>query len=270
MRILVTGSTGFIGTRLMETPQIASRGQGLQVSCWPESTTRDLLDEGTWASGLDDAMPDVVIHLAWRTTGSPDYEYDPANHRWAEATVALARYVASRGARFVGVGSLIEEDPRVQSEYARAKRVASEGLEELASQGRDVVWIRPSWVFDFASLRPRVLASRAQADSTGTTFQLRTPGERLDFVHVTDVARGVAAIATSDMLGTVALASGRALTVGQFIQAFDDWRGGSDAPPPVTGADHTTSEARRAQASATPTSTDWAPYETERLLGRYW
>ena len=102
MRVLVTGSAGFIGRHMIETLRTAGHEPiGLDVrphsppSC--ETLRCDLLDERRTKDALQRAQPDAVVHLAARTdlAERDDIEGYAANHRGTRHLVAAMEQVGS-------------------------------------------------------------------------------------------------------------------------------------------------------------------------------
>ena len=88
MRILVTGSAGFIGGHLIETLRTAGHEPvGLDVRAHSlvgcETLRCDLLDEQQTRDALRRAQPEAVVHLAARTDLAEDKDIEgyAANHR---------------------------------------------------------------------------------------------------------------------------------------------------------------------------------------------
>ncbi|WP_296255090.1 MULTISPECIES: NAD-dependent epimerase/dehydratase family protein [unclassified Pseudomonas] len=168
MRILVTGATGFIGTRLCErlvsqaheVRGISRSGGGAIAGV--DYQARDFTDAPSISESLRDI--DCIVHLAGRAHvlnkqgDSPDL-YRAVNR---DATLQLARLALAAGVRrFVFVSSIgvngnesaqqrFTEDsvPAPAAAYARSKLEAEEGLKALLHiSGMQLVIIRPPLVY---------------------------------------------------------------------------------------------------------------------------
>ncbi|HEY2806504.1 MAG TPA: NAD-dependent epimerase/dehydratase family protein, partial [Gemmatimonadales bacterium] len=166
-RVLVTGSTGFVGRALVAH----LRAQGIAVTAASRSAVTGTPDvrlvpvgelgpSTAWNAALEGCS--AVVHLAARVHQLHDQAPDPAaEYRRinVEGTVALARAAAAAGvSRFIFMSSvkvhgesssrpLIETDPLIGSDpYARSKAEAETALLDLAGP-MQVMIIRPPLVY---------------------------------------------------------------------------------------------------------------------------
>lgn len=173
MRILVTGSSGFIGTALMSAlaantrlhVRVAARRAGLVLPAGIELARIEAIGPDTrWNEAL--AGIEVVIHLAARAhvldEALPDAlaEYRRVN---TAGTLALARQAAATGVRrFIFLSTVkvngestlpghpftVADTPAPVDPYAISKREAEDGLRAIAAgTGMEAVIIRPPLVY---------------------------------------------------------------------------------------------------------------------------
>lgn len=178
MKILVTGATGFVGTRLCQV--LEEEGHEV-VRVGRHVTSPSCVDIGEigpdtdWRPALGN--PDAIVHLAARVHVMQDAAIDPlAEFRRinVDGTLNLARQAAASGvARFVYVSSIkvngestsptmpfrADDPPAPQDAYAVSKHEAETGLRALAqNDALEVVIVRPPLVYgpgvkgNFASL----------------------------------------------------------------------------------------------------------------------
>lgn len=164
--ILVTGSTGFVGTVLCR--ELERRGlpfRPVTRSVRPGAVTiGDIGPDADWSAAL--AGVDTVIHLAARvhvmhdTAANPLVEFRRTN---VLGTLALARqFAAAGGKRFVFVSSIkvngegtqpgmpyaASDAPAPIDPYGQSKAEAEAGLFTLAREtGMEVVVVRPPLVY---------------------------------------------------------------------------------------------------------------------------
>jgi nucleoside-diphosphate-sugar epimerase len=162
-RILITGSTGFVGSNLV--PWLTARDHKIRVALRnpanlpagiESAVIGDIADPRNLARALEDVS--AVVHcagVAHASAATPDAVYDSINR---DATLVLARAAAKAGVkRFVllssiraqsgpvAKGVLTEETPPLPTDaYGRSKLAAEQGLEEI-----DIDWValRPVLVY---------------------------------------------------------------------------------------------------------------------------
>lgn len=169
MNILLTGATGFVGSRLAETlndmsdidltcavRRFGAAGSGREV------VVSGLEADTSWSDALADQQ--VVIHAAARAHIIRDEVPDPlAEYRRVnvEGTLNLARQAAESGAkRFVFISSIgvngntnsrpftEDDEPSPAEPYAQSKLEAELGLRAIAEEaGMEVTFIRPPLVY---------------------------------------------------------------------------------------------------------------------------
>lgn len=168
IKLLITGHTGFIGSRLYSrlavegrAPRCAARIHSQSDNC---RSLGDIGPDTRWEEALRDI--DKVIHTAARVhimgdvVSDPLEEYRKVN---VHGTLNLARQAAQAGVgRFVFMSSIKvngeqtlpgkpftpDDSPAPQDPYARSKFEAEQGLYKLAQEtGMEVVIIRPPLVY---------------------------------------------------------------------------------------------------------------------------
>jgi nucleoside-diphosphate-sugar epimerase len=181
-KVLVTGASGFVGSRLCEV--VAHDGWSVRRAVRHFSGRQDevvaqLSNDADWSEALKDI--DVVIHLAARVHVMNDDAIDPLTEFRAvntSATLCLAKQAVESGIkRFIFLSSIKVNGEFAQSglafksddgfiptdPYGLSKYEAEQGLLELAEQtDMEVVIIRPPLVYgpgvkaNFAALIKRV------------------------------------------------------------------------------------------------------------------
>jgi nucleoside-diphosphate-sugar epimerase len=266
-RVLLTGGTGFIGTPTARA--LVDAGHDVHVAALGEVKERvegvtyhdvDLLDPASLSAVVSETRPTHLLHLAWYVAHGA-YWTSPENLRWLQAGIDLIRaFAEAGGTRAVLVGTCAEYEPtaeklvegvtplRPTTLYAAAKA----GLHLSAKQYFELNDVSFSWAHLFYLYGPRENASRLvpaaiDALAEGRVFECARPHDVRDFLHVDDVASGLAGLLGSNVEGDVNVCSGEALTVGELVSVIADVLGHPelvscrepDSPASVTVGDST-------------------------------
>ncbi|OQK30865.1 UDP-glucose 4-epimerase [Vibrio parahaemolyticus] len=161
MKILMTGSTGFIGRNLASLGVIHRHiVRSDEKHDYQSFFTIDSLGIGTDWDGAFDGI-DVVIHLAGLAHSNrfSDHDYESVN---VAGALRLAREASEQGARrFVFVSSIgvngtctskkrfsVNSSVNPHNAYAKSKYKAELGLKKIAEEtGLEVVIVRPTLVY---------------------------------------------------------------------------------------------------------------------------
>lgn len=235
--MLVTGATGFIGSRALEP----LRGRGFEVLD-TGSHTADLLDPGGAGQLIRDTRPTHLLHFAWYTEHRAFWT-SPENVRWAEASLRLLRAFAEGGGeRAVLAGTCAEYDWSAQNALSeRSTRLApttlygasKHGLHTIAQPYADQVdvalaWGRIFFLYGPGEHRDRLVASVARSLILGLPAPCSSGEQVRDFLHVADVADAFAALLDSDVRGPVNIGSGEPVSVRDVALALGEAAGRPD------------------------------------------
>jgi GDP-4-dehydro-6-deoxy-D-mannose reductase len=260
LKILVTGSTGFVGRWLVRDLQ----GSGHEAVESPASAELDLTNRDAVAGLLDRVRPDAVAHLAGVSYG-PDARRDPdlafAVNVGGTETLIAAIAAASPGAALLVAGSsevygrprpedlpLTEDAPTEPTQPYGLSKLAQERAALAAAERYALPVVvarsfnhtgpgqRPEFVAP--ALARRVLAARAAGDReipVGNVDVKRDLGDVRDVVRAYRLLlEGLAAGAIGS--GSVAnVATGRAVAIREVL-AILSRLAGVDAEPRVNAA----------------------------------
>lgn len=239
MKILLTGSTGFIGKNIVSIENIHRHvvRDGRQHDYQSCFTIEQLDGETNWEGAFDDI--DVVIHLAGlaHSNNFSDDDYRSVNTLGA---LRLASEAVKQGVkRFVFVSSIgvngtyTNEKPfsfnsRVYPDnaYARSKLDAELGLKELAEKsGLEVVIVRPTLVY--GANAPGNFGKLTKLVDKLPFLPFGLAKNRRDFIAVQNLADFLVTCAYHpNAAGRVFLASdGETVSIKEFTKAIADGLG---------------------------------------------
>jgi nucleoside-diphosphate-sugar epimerase len=238
-RILLTGASGFIGSRAMvamveaghDVYAVSSRErEQLAGVRWLRG---DLLDRDSAGELVARARPEWLMHLAW--TAEPGvYWTSPENLSWVEATLRLLRAFADVGGERAvlagtcaeyewGSGSGICEEEstpiRPRALYGVSKNATRTIAESFAAaSGFEVCWGRIFFLYGPGEPAARLVPAVARALLQKQSVPVSDGTQVRDFLHVDDVAGAFVALLESQVTGPVNIGSGQPITVRELIE----------------------------------------------------
>lgn len=271
-RILLTGSTGFVGTQVlreltrrgMSVVVVVRSGSEAKVSSIPGVdsviSTPDLFQEGCdwWRHAC--AGVDTAVHAAWYAEPG-EYLQSPKNIECLMGTVALARGAAEAGVRrLVGIGTCFEyelsgglltvDTPlRPLTPYAGAKAAAYLALLHcLPAMGVEFAWCRLFYLYGEGEDERRLVPHIRNRLAQGEPAELTSGNQIRDFLDVEEAAKKIVDVADGTAQGAMNICSGIPTSVRQLAERIADEYGRRDLlrfgarpdnlvdPPCVVGA----------------------------------
>lgn len=246
-RVLVTGATGFIGSRTL--PLLVERGFEVGAVFYGHQPIdvrgvrwyrTDLFDVTATASTIRRFAPTDLLHFAWYAV--PSLYWDAReNVRWLEASLSLLEEFAANGRRAVCAGTCAEYDwsheicsedetpLRPATLYGACKRALGEIADVLSERiGLSLAWGRIFFVYGPGEHADRLVPSVTQALLRGLPAPCSTGSQVRDFLHVDDLARAFVELLESDVTGPVNMASGRPLAIRDLLLAIGKAVGNSE------------------------------------------
>jgi nucleoside-diphosphate-sugar epimerase len=274
-RALVTGASGFIGSRLVDRlledgVEVDALSRTERASPDVRWRTGDVLDAERVAAVVREARPDSIFHLASHVSGSRALDAVlPTLQANLLSTVNVLLAAAEVGCRRVVLAGSLEEpdgesgEPVPVSPYAAAKFAAG-AYGRMFSSLYDVpvVTLRIFMVYgpgqwDETKLVPYVITSLLRDDAP----RLSSGTRPVDWVYVDDVVDGlVAAAEADDAVGATAdVGSGVLTPVREVVEAIADLIPSSAAPEFSALPDRPNERIRVADVERARSLLGWAP-----------
>ena len=229
MTVLVTGATGFLGRRVVR--QLLDSGQEVRVMVRAPGRESVLSTPPTDVCYGDVSDPDAlaeacrgietVVHLVAVIRGGPR-QFDAVNRQGA-ANVAAAAQAAGSVNHFVHLSAIgAAAEPRLQ--YLHSKW---QGEQEVIKSGLRYTIIRPSLIFGPGDEFTRAVAALVR--TTPITPVLGSGLNRLQPIHVDDVAAAVAAAHRGNLRGNriIAIGGPQQLSYNEIVATVADALGRS-------------------------------------------
>ncbi len=246
MKIVLTGSTGFVGRQILRV--LISRECAVRVlvrdrtkliceaNTYPVDVlhTDDLCAEPSARLAQLLAGAHTLIHAAWYAEPGK-YLTSERNLDWLKGTIDLARaFVSAGGERFVGIGSCAEyalSDDVISPDtplapttlYAACKVATFQVLQQLAlGHQMSFSWCRLFYLFGDGEDNRRLVPYIREQLAAGEEVLLTHGAQIRDFLEVKEAARMITDVALSNHQGGVNICSGKGITVRQFAESIAD------------------------------------------------
>ena len=241
-RVLLTGSSGFIGRHAV-TPLLRAgydvHAVGRREGAGVTSHVVDLMDRSAVADLMNAVRPTHLLHFAWYAEHGKFWA-SPLNLDWTAASLHLFRAFADAGGQraafagtcaeydWTGDGHLVEDvtPSRPATLYGTCKNALREIVRNV--QGPSVVWGRIFFLYGPDEHKDRLVPSILAPLRRGEPAVVRSGGHVRDLMRVTDVAAAFVALLGSDLTGTVNVASGHPVSLGDVARTLGELTGRPD------------------------------------------
>ncbi len=246
IKILVTGSNGFVGRQVIRV--LSNLEVELHLVLRPEKsnyfqnnkaiksivTSKNIFDETTswWAEKCKNI--DTVIHLAWYAEPGK-YLDSPINEQCYEGTTDMAQGAVNAGVkRFIGIGTCFEyqfsESPLdisspldPQTLYATAKVKTFNYLNKFFNENDiEFLWCRLFYLFGEGEDERRLIPFLRNNLSKGKPVKL-TSGEKVkDYLNIEDAGNIIANLSLNKHIGPYNVCSGKGISIKSLAESIAD------------------------------------------------
>jgi nucleoside-diphosphate-sugar epimerase len=272
-KVMITGASGFLGTRLSRRLSRASAAiHG--VSRLPRDNTTsihwwqgDLTDADATRRLVSDISPDIIFHFSGLATGVPDVKLVlPTFHSLVTSTVNLLTAVHE-----VGCGRLVlaaspnepsSDNETPTSPYAAAKS-ASTAYGRMFHRlcGLPVVTARIFMTYGVGQRSDKLIPYIVRSFLQGCAPKLASGKERFDWIYIDDVVEGLVAASSIPALEgeMVDLGSGRLTATKELVERVTKVIGADISPLFGALPDRPLQCCRSANTEQTKALLGWSP-----------
>lgn len=238
MRIILTGSTGFIGRNVLRRCEEL----GYNVVCFVRNLDSKIKSYGNHQYlnvNFDEPInfefkkQDRLLHLAWSNLD----DYDdikhltktlPAHKNFLETCMANGAHNITVAGTCAENDFFLKEDfnekeiEKVGNKYAFSKALLKKfGFEISKTYKTSFLWARIWYVYGPDQRAKSLAGSIMKAAELGEkTFSPANPDNKHDFINVKDVAARLIELCTSDVEGQFDIRSGKTMSVRNFAEKF--------------------------------------------------
>ena len=220
-KLLITGSSGFIGKHLLEVPKL-KRYDVLA----PSSKELNLMNPKNISNYIEKNKPDYLIHLAWIT--SPGlYKNSLDNIKWTRASENLFKeFYKAYGLKVVAVGTGLEYDqqwgyflegvtPTLPNTLYGKCKVYTNKILSLHPQPYS--WFRIFNAYGVGEPQSKVISNTIIQLSNNRPVIINNPDSIVDFIYVKDVVNSIVEVLYKSHRSEINLSSGVPLTIGEVV-----------------------------------------------------
>ena len=244
MKLLVTGSSGFVGRRFLEMAltdwEIICLGRSQPDSLTGRWIQCDLSDQKSIESAakqVSDETFDAIIHLAaFVPKTAADDTLENAKLGNIDATINLLTYFGEKSEKII-IGStaevydqskihgpITEDNVVAGGSYYGSTKLASELITQSYAKklNKELTILRFSVMYGGYDPIARAIPNFIRAAKAGEDLTIRGANVLRDYVHTDDVARSIICAVSANGAGVVNIGTGRGISIRETAQAIVD------------------------------------------------
>ena len=244
MKLLVTGSSGFVGRRFLEMAptdwEIICLGRSQPDSFTGRWIRCDLSDQKSVESAakqVSDETFDSIVHLAaFVPRTAADDTLDKARLGNIDATINLLTYFGEKSEKII-IGStaevydqskihgpITEDNVVAGGSYYGSTKLASELITQSYAKklNKELTILRFSVMYGGYDPIARAIPNFIRAAKAGEDLTIRGANVLRDYVHIDDVVRSIICAVNANGAGVVNIGTGRGISIRETAQAIVD------------------------------------------------
>ena len=201
MKILITGSSGFIGSALVKKVKnyknfkllLLSRKEYISKSMNIKYLRGDLNNLSQIEKKIEIFNPEILVHLAWE--GIPDFSKNISKKNFSNS-MKLIKFLIKKTTlkKIIISGSCFEKRKSEKSNtyFSKYKNNLLIKVKKLSKNNKiSLLWLRLFYVYGEKQKSSSLLPSVFQSLKKGNKIKLNKPFHRNDFIHLDDVIEAV-------------------------------------------------------------------------------
>ncbi|MBB1562869.1 NAD(P)-dependent oxidoreductase, partial [Candidatus Saccharibacteria bacterium] len=244
MKLLVTGSSGFVGRRFLEMIpadwEVVCLGRSQPVNLTERWIQCDLSDQKSIESATKQVGSetfDSIVHLAaFVPKTAADDTLDNAKLGNIDATINLLTYFGEKSEKII-IGStaevydqskihgpITEDNVVAGGSYYGSTKLASELIAQSYAKklNKELTILRFSVMYGGYDPIARAIPNFIRAAKAGEDLTIRGANVLRDYVHTDDVARSIICAVNVNGAGVVNIGTGRGISIRETAQAIVD------------------------------------------------
>jgi nucleoside-diphosphate-sugar epimerase len=236
-KILITGSTGFIGKNLIKNiPKLhklycISRKKIISKNI--NYIQANLFNKRRVEQILKELKPDYLIHLAWEAKPKK-YLHAKSNIKWVEASKNIfLHFCKNKGKKAILIGSILENDLNSKFFYekpinARLKKgknlyniskIKFYNQAKIISKRYNVkfVWARIAWLYGPYENKQRLIPKLIYSLKNQKKMEISNPMNSINILHVKDVVNLIYLFLFNKIYGVVNLANSNTFRIIDIV-----------------------------------------------------